>query len=332
MDLVFRYKGSFALSCLEDEEFSDFLMYMLPRFEEMFSVYDPERSCFVSYMYGCVRFNLFNWQRRVLQEECARESSCMNSAIGLEELKENYLMCEAPYDEGFELPLEEDVSSDGSEKGDNSPIPFTPQPGRTRANVGYWTENFQSVRTTALLVLALKSAAWITEDLIEKVCAETGCEENKFRDMLEYVLSTLEKRRRRREACIRSRDNAYFFRRKYMLSLLKLKDGSCMEEKVKSQFKRQDETWKRQNRKLSQKLFSMTPSNKTVAEALRISPRRVQTLLDLAGRNIDIMRSNCYHASHENLLGNRQSEQKKGNAGNFSSAYYSNAQRRRAPL
>ena len=161
----------------------------------------------------------------------------------------------------------------------------------------------------ACLCLALKCCYFMDEKLVEKVSAATEVPKADLQQMLVTLESQMSRKIKRRERCIRRRDTAFFYHRKYMLELPHLDEGTALEEKVRTQLGIQTECWKEKNRQLQEVTHRIAPSNRVIAELLGLSPRRVEYILKKAAENIDNNGGRWYSAEHENISSERKQQQ-----------------------
>ena len=101
----------------------------------------------------------------------------------------------------------------------------------------------RSLRKKAILILALKSSYYLDDQLISKVSDETGMSKNNLYLLRDSLNATLVNKIGRRNACIRCRDNAYYYHRKYMIESYRLNHQTTWAELIAGKYKKQTKTW-----------------------------------------------------------------------------------------
>lgn len=331
MDFVFRNKNIFGLYKMKEDHFIDLLLEMRPKFEFIFSIYSPQKGSFGAFFYGIVRCSYRTWKRRRVRTLCAENGVLTEAVLYREEQEERYQWCEASFTPFSESEEDESAETSGKPQASLSLRAKEVSPLQ-RTNSRYWQENYQKIRTKIILIYALKSYAFLSEDLIQRIVRETGIEEKEFRLMCEKIEKSISAKQRRRAACKRSRDNAYYFRNMFLHQMELLDPESLQGQRIREKYQHQDEAWRSANLRLTNSMCIITPTAKTIGQILGLTSRQVLRFMRAAERNIDILRTNRYHAGYENLSGNRQHEQKARNAANLSAAYYRDTQRRRPSL
>ena len=327
MDFVYRNKNAFALSKMQEDHFVDLLLIMRPKFELIFDIYNPQKGAFSGFFYGVVRCSYRTWKRQQVKLLCAENQVLSEAILYREEQEERYQYCEASnvYSEEKE-EMQRVPSQETQSLRLNKDAPMQ------RINTNYWEKHFQDIRKKIILIYALKSYSFLDENVIQRVVQETGIEEKKFRSMCEELETCLYAKERRRNACKRSRDNAYYYRNLFLSQLELTGSDSDLGQKLLSKFQHQDEVWKNANKRLNKKICIVCPTAKNIGQVMGLSARQVLRLMKVAQQNIDILQTNRYHSPYENISSYRQHEQKARNAANLPSAYYRNTQRRRPSI
>ena len=117
------------------------------------------------------------------------------------------------------------------------------------------------------------------EDLIEKVSKFVELPSSELRKMLDQMNAQLGRKINRREICIRKRDSAFFYHRKYMLEMLHLNSDTSLSEKIKKSFAKQTKCWIEKNNCLKNAELRISPSNRAIAEVLGIRQRHFEYIL-----------------------------------------------------
>lgn len=274
LEILFKNKYEFGLASLDDDEFSDFLVFMNNRFETILKKYDPKISDFSTYIHSVINLTAFWWGKRT-QEKTVKNYCCQTMS-----LEENFSTTDFS-------PKEEDFYVEEPEIENIIPIPILAKEALRNLTENSQTKIITTKRAKEIVkVLALKSCNNITEHQIKIVSNITGISIEKFHKMLQEAKETLNLKKERIFILQSKRNFAYFQRKKRIVKENTLKEYFA--ESFSDENNKKDEIrWKKAMHELSIAAPSLVPSNKTVAELLNISARKVKTLLDEAKENFE---------------------------------------------
>ena len=304
MEIVYCHKAFFGLSQLDEDQIIDFVIYQYPKFITVFRIYDIGCGTFMSFLQGSVRGTYATWKKRM-----ARNSAVSSAANSAESLL--YEEDEAKY----RLPEEEFILKE--EKAESEALCASPGAinsfRRTDGSVStrykdprIEKKRADTLRRTAVLILALKSSYFLDDSMLLKVSRYTGYSVNRLHKMCDRVNATLGKKIEHRNECIRCRDNAYYFHRKYMMESHNLNSRTTWAQFIAGKYEKQTKIWIAKNKNLSRKEYVVTATNKAVAETLGMNPRHVFYVIKQAKENVDILRPKQYYTEYETLSCNRK--------------------------
>ncbi len=245
---IYLYPGKYGLTLTEDQK-SDFLLYLRARLEGIFDDFEINKTKFRTYIWGLAKNTYLSWIRSVKKTE-DDEYTIRKSFNALYEFANNEC-----------YRLEETLCA---------------EPNVIRE---HWKKKEREMAEKGTLILALKSCYDIDEQLVDSVSKFTHIKKEKLFEKIEKMRQKSEYKISRRDEIIRSRDNAFYFHRKYLLELSKLKKGTSSFERVQKKYRQQTERWIRQNRVLSHR-FVLAPSNVDIAKELGLKPRQVCFYID----------------------------------------------------
>lgn len=295
MEFVFRHPSLFGLKMLDEDQLIDFLIYQFPKFIKIFSIYNKSYGTFTSFLQGSVRGTYITWRKR-----CVRNSVLSSSLTAADELQyeENMLRYKLPEEELIE---KEDALSVAS-CSDNEPAlcfplfhRFDGTPSIRYKDPLLEKNRVANMRRIIILVLTLKSIFYVDDALLHKVSVATGYSMTTLLKMKNTINETLTNKIERRDACLRCRDNAYFFHRKYLAESTKLNKQTTWAKLILEKYKKQTETWIDKNNRLSLKGYAISASNRAVGQILGISPRHVFYVIRQLRDNMDTNTSKEYH-------------------------------------
>ena len=241
---MYLYPMKYGLSLRNDAK-SEFLLYLQERIDSIFDDYEPGKILFRTYIWGLVKQTYQTWKRK-RRKEYADEESIKKSLTSI-------------YDDIIGKHYEQEIKSmdDDDEEVKEQ-----------------WKRKEREMTEKAALILALKSCYDIDEKLVESVSKFSHINKSTLFEKIEKMKEKSEHKIRRRNAIIRSRDNAFYYHRKYRIELSKLKEGTSSFERVQKKYQQQTERWIRQNNLLAHR-YILSPSNVDVAGELGMKPRQV---------------------------------------------------------
>lgn len=289
METIFTHKTLFGLYSLDEDQFLDFLIYEFPKFKAIFSHYDKKCGTFFSFLLGSIRSAFRTWKKRMVRNSLISKSFSASDELVYEEslnrytLPEEALIMQERNDTVGEVCSPDDVTTTGPfHRNDGTISTRYKSPSIERRRI-------DCLRKKAMLILALKSSFYLDDSLVHKVSGATSCDEEELIAMRDRILKTLRSKISRRNACLRCRDNAFYFHRKYLLECNSLDSGTVWSEYIHQKYAKQTKTWREKNRRLSRKSYTLSATNCAVAKELGMSPRHIFYIIKQARQNMDII-------------------------------------------
>ncbi len=295
MEQVFIHKGLFGLSRLTEDELTNYLLFQHRNFIRLLKTYDGKYGTFFTYLKKTIEGSIRTWKKRTVRSRILENSITVSDQILYEEDQNKYPL---PEEELIKAEEEKECVSTLEEDSDTRIKPWS----KVKHHNLDRSKSF-------ILILALKASYSLDPQLIKKVSEATGVTEEEINRMAQEIKKTLANKIERREACLRCRDNAYYYHRRYQTEALHLLDGTNWAEVINSKYRKQTKTWIDKNRRLSLKEYTVSASNIAVGNALGLSPRHVAYVIKKCSENMDNNKAKEYHKKHENLSSNRKHEQ-----------------------
>lgn len=311
MASVFLNKGFFGLSALGEDELMDFLEFELKSFERIFSIYDPTKASFTSFLYGNITRNLSNWRRKKYIHKFVDQTLVLSEISSYPE-KENQF----ENDEAKER-LEEESESNTQYKiyrqiqGNLQSKKYSDMEVTNHHRKLSKEAKFYDLRRKAILILAVKSCCDMNESAIKKASILTSIPEETLKDYCSQAKKSLGKKIKRRQNEIELRDKAYFYHKRYQLELENAQNDSHWYDSIAGKYDRKTMQWQAKNNLLKKKEYTLSPTNRSVSKIIGMNERQVSYILKQAEDNVDNLTLKDYYDEYENLLSNRQSEQEK---------------------
>ncbi|MGN0730004.1 hypothetical protein [Treponema sp.] len=265
MEFTFRRKYELGLGKMNEDEFSDFLIYMAEHFIHVIKKYNPQISDFSTYITNVLQFSSA-WRSKKMFIASERKSVCESMAV--EESCALWSEDEAEY-------CEDNLTTEQLSELARKNLGYSPERREFAPRTKKDGEKFMR---ELCLVLALKSCFSMTDPLLEKVCAATGYSKERLSRMIMQARESLEKKEKRMQSLLMKRNFAYLHRKK--ISMQNEKKGELGTEHEKRLYESHDKRWKRSLEELSRQL--PVPSNITVGKLLSMPPRKVASLVSRA--------------------------------------------------
>ena len=274
LKVLYTHKARFGLGRLDLDALHDFLLHEHAKLRRLLVLYRTESGfSFSGFLYSSIQRSLRIWRKRSARAAATEESAAQQHCLAYEESEYRYRQeefascCEpqAAFDSGLHRHSQEARQS--------APL---------RTQTFRYNEKADKLRKAACLILALKSSYYLDYDIIKKVSKMTGIAEKKLASMVEEVNEGMRHKIIKHERCVRSRDTAFFFHRKYRRECSKLDSGSPLSRKTAQKYEKQTALWESRNEQLKTPLYSAVPSNRAVARILNIDDRKVASILQKA--------------------------------------------------
>ncbi|MCR5047226.1 MAG: hypothetical protein K6A42_11680 [Treponema sp.] len=293
MEVVYTNPGRFNLLDMDEDERSDFLLEMIPKFEGLMDRYDKSLGPLGAYIYFSIPGMRLSWSKKRLESE-AGDRAAAPSVKGIYEASIARKTLAVYESRGLpeKRPLEKD----------EPPLVFKrifSRPGRkleTRENL---------FKQRAALVLALKSAWYMDDEKIKRVSGYCGCSSQCVAETLEKIKGSLVEKSEQRERLEQMRSKAWYFVCKYRERLAALEPGTEAWKKTKKKLDYQLSSWKNKNRLLQGCRMTVSPKNKDLAKILSVKPYRISAYLKYAKKAAESEESFCASDSSEAAAGER---------------------------
>ena len=276
LELIYRNKEWFHLQ-MDLDELHDFMLYSYKRLYLVLDSYNPQLGKFSTFLYGSIHISLRYWYRKKSSNLSTQKSFMpFTASLNYEEMCNRYeeneteMLCEASN-------YKDNVQNDSKTASFYS----TRHLQRNVFHSPNYLKNKDIINRKELcLILAIKNSFYMTDDIIDKVCNLTGVPLEELRSMIEKGKSYLKNKIEKREKCIRSRDKAWFLRRKYLFEQTRIETNTILCEVINRQFTVQTNLWRKRNEYLKEKSFCPILSNKRTAEILGMDYRHVIYILN----------------------------------------------------
>lgn len=245
----------YGLEDFSEDEKSDFLIDFREKISLLFSKYDKNLATFSAFLRGCIAFMKSSWKKRVLKETSDKKTA------------ESFLIDK----------LKNDLTKFSSENLSESNIKNKSSKKESDCKI--------KIKTLTVLVLALKACRDIDDDLISKISKFTEMSENALHKLVQEMKNVALQNENAREKLIAKRNNAFYFRRKYVMEMRETGINSFSYEKLKSRYEHQTKNWIKSNELLAKRGIN-APTNVDVAKKLGLKPRTVGFYLFKAKKNL----------------------------------------------
>lgn len=250
---VYCNPHKYGIGAMSEDDKSEFLMFLLQKFEQMVADFIPGKARFRTYICGLLRIVYINWVRRKI-------TAATENALTRHMLKDAY---------------------DGEPQYE--PLEATADEERRIFKKRFHGEKKREIAKNTALVLTLKTCHEIDETILKNVSTFLRIDQTALQTMVDKLKKQSDYKAVQREHIIRRRDNAFYYHRKYMIELRKLQKGTTSFEQVQRKYQKQTETWIRQNKLLAHR-YVLSPTNASIAKEIDMEPRKVSFYISRAVR------------------------------------------------
>ena len=144
-----------------------------------------------------------------------------------------------------------------------------------------------------IIILALKSSYYLTDEQIEKLCKIYNIKTEDFYNIVQYCKNSIQKKSEKRTKTQERRNFAYYHHRRYKTLLDDLlKDpeedqNAILSERFERLERKHARNWIKLNKSFEEGHLYLRPTNKTVANLLGICERQVAYYIKSAKKEID---------------------------------------------
>lgn len=297
LTVIFKNRKYFCLDKLDEDSFSDFLLYLEERLPHFLRMYEPERSRFCTFLRKICQTQLRSWYRKFYRKY-ARDLALTSYAV------EENLNSSDDYDE--EQYLSDSFSGENSELTSflaqvNKKVPIQ----------------------TKIMMLALKSASFLTPLHIRKICQLAEITEEELYEKLEIINRNLDEKLERQKHLIQLQNEAYIIRKASNIQLSILNPETSHYRNAEISHDYHDKLWKKRIQR-TRSSHDVYPTNTLVSEVLDVPLGQVTHIFSAVRHKIcgsneqkevsyehDHLRSNRKRSQTERIAGDSESSSDK---------------------
>lgn len=298
---IFKNRSYFCLEKLDEDNFSEFLLYLQERLPRFLDEYNPERSKFRTYLRKLCITQLRSWYRKFYRQY-ARDMALTTYAI-----EENMTQLLADDPEEQFCAAQDDESKELKQylSKINRRIPVQ----------------------TKIMMLALKCASFLTPVHIEKICKIAEITEEELYEKLEIINRNLDEKLERQKHLIQLQNEAYIIKKETSIQMSILNPESSNYHMAEISCEYHDKLWKKRMER-ARNSHDMYPTNTLVSEVLDIPIGQVtHVLCAVRGKTGGSKEKKEVSYEHDNLCSNGQCPQKAGTSENTGSPHNKNSKR-----
>lgn len=253
-----------------DEDFrQDVILNLLERGSHLLHLFNPNYGDFFTFLY-CFVSTIINTKVKSRIVHSMKEKLCLEESIdNFDEKAIKYHRIDFKH---FEEPK----------------VPYAPRKIPAEELQNSLKELSLKHQDKKILILALKSSYYLTDEQIERISHLYGIKPEYFYDMVQHCKDTLTDKHDRREKAQERRNFAYFHHKRYNRIIQKLKTEDYSEEQFsmakeyESKEKKHLRNWNRLNKAFEEGHLYLRPTTKTVADLMGICERQVNYYINCA--------------------------------------------------
>lgn len=258
-----------------DEDFrSELVISFLENGIKFMNSYDPEIGDFFTFLY-CYINSMVSTKLRALSQKSLKETVTMTESINtLYEKEYNYSR--------FSYHI-----------GETPQIPFSNKKVEPDELKKIFAKTTTESVDKKILVLALKSAFYLTDDQIQKVCEIYNIAIDDFYLTIQYLKETIVSKSDKRSKAEERRNFAYYHHKKYNLQLEKILDSdedsyySTLSTNLTTKMNKHKNNWNKMNSRLEEGFLYLRPTTKSIAYILGICERQVTYYINCAKKEVE---------------------------------------------
>ena len=295
---IAQNKALYGIQIYDEDFISDFFIYYLERAEKFVLSYDPDQGMFFSYIFCFVK-NCCNAVKK--QKSIKQIIDYYNIGESITDYEERQTAYSQIRYDDFERPkvpykytpisYKDFQIACQSDKYQIKPLHSKTEPPLSPEIKERFKDYSPRMIQNIIMVLALKSAYYITEDQIKCISQWFNIDKKKIELIIQEIKDEMSERIIHKEQMIERRNKAYFQHKKLKNQIewnnKSRQDPDYHNEALHRKYKRNTETWELLNHQMEEGMIHIRPTTKLIAKVLGISARQV-TYYQTTARKIGI--------------------------------------------
>lgn len=267
-----------------DEDFrADVIVYFLERGIRVLELYNQNTADFFTYLYSNIMSYIQTKRRSQARASIKEYLTVAESANSLEDKAYDYKKIDYRTFEAGKVPYAFKPISAENLRAIFSPI--------TSSNID-----------KKILILALKSCFYLTDDMIKKVSDLYQISLEDFYDTIQFCKNSISCKTKKHQLAIERRNYAYYHHKRYEHELEYSQENEATAEckaQIILKLEKHSNNWKLLNNKFEKGFLYLRPTNKTIAEILGICERQVSYYINCAKKDLEKLQSENQTDSNE---------------------------------
>lgn len=256
-----------------DEDFrQDILLNLIERGPHIIQLFNPELGDFFTFLY-CYICSLINTNLKKLALESIREKLNVEECINQYEdkvIKYNRIDYKS-----FDIPK----------------APLTRKTIKAEELQEVMKELSSNHKDKKLLILAIKSSYYLTDEQIKKICSIYKIKKDSFYTLVQHCKNNMTGKSQRRDKAEKRRNYAYYHHKRYRKLIENLDDDfistslKILKQDLVLKEQKHRLNWNRMNNSFERGCLYLRPTNKTVANLMGICERQVNYYINCAKKD-----------------------------------------------
>ena len=263
-----------------DEDFrQDIILYLIEKGPHLLHIYNPEFGDFFTFLY-CYISTLINTKiKNCVMNNMKEKLTFEESVRSLDEKAQKYHKIDY---KNFEV-----------QKAPFAHKKITPEELHDAVK-----ELSQKQTDKKVIILALKSSYYLTDEQIQRICSIYHIDQEHFYNMVQHCKETLLPKSERRERAEERRNFAYYHHKRYLRIIKNLDEDDLIENKYilkeiyENKERKHRQNWNRMNNIFEKGHLYMRPTTKTVADLMGICERQVNYYLNCVKKDLKKLEDN----------------------------------------
>ncbi len=264
----------FGIQLYDEDLRQDIMLDVMEKGRHILHMYNPELGDFFTYFY-CFICTFINSRTKKQAAESVREHVNFSECIlELEEKADKYNKIDYT---SLEVPK----------------VPYSYKRIDPKAFQQAVKELSLNPDEKKVIILALKSSYYLTDDQIKRICKLYNIDKESFYPLIQHCKNTLCEKMETRQKYIKRRNYAYFHHKRCSSIINQLDDNNltyklkCLKEEIENKEKKHYKNWNKMNASFEKGFLYLRPSTKTVANLMGICERQVNYYLQSAKRDYE---------------------------------------------
>lgn len=255
---LYKNPATYCLATLDEDQKSEFLISISQKLSDFIQRYKKGPVPFDCFLKACIKRAFASWIRKELKKIAGE--NCLN---------ENHIL---DYEQLVFEQSPQHIDEDKTYQKEKAKL----------------SEKRKKILKDLIHICACKACNEIDDEMIARIADFLEIEVSDFKDEIKELRQKTQDKVKRRQIMIQRRNQAFFFRKKFLYQLRRLEKDTASYSVLLEKYKAQTQSWKKINEQLEHRFYPC-PTTKDISSSCGIKQRQVSYYLNHQKKRRDIL-------------------------------------------